>query len=403
MRASSIDPAAAVASQAGDFPSGRLLLLCMASFLAEANLTFPAGLLPQLAADFGISQAGAGQWVTFCSLGAGLAAIPLSAATRGCNQRRVLLAVLAVFCIASLVSAGSSNLWLTLAVRLLVGLATGLAWSLLATYARSLVAVPQQGRALALAMFGIPLALSLGVPLASWASELLGWRAVFAVLGGLDLLLMLGIARGLPDRVGEARKTPASFRQVLSTPGVGAVLGVVTGWILAHYILYTYLSAYLQSLGMASQLGQLLFVFGLAALVGVWAVGLLVDRCLRVLVLLSLSAFCLVALLLGSGGLSLPMVYLVMVIWGLSFSGAPTLLQTALADAAAEHATAAQSMLVTVFNLAFAGSGALGGVLLQTTGVRVFPWVILALLAGTLGLAWSSRRHAFRPGRRRTH
>jgi hypothetical protein len=41
-------------------------------------------------------------------------------------------------------------------------------------------------------------------------------------------------------------------------------------------------------------------------------------------------------------------------------------------------------MLVTVLNLAFAGSAVVGGVLLETTGVGSIPWATLGLVL----LAW---------------
>ena len=88
-------------------------------------------------------------------------------------------------------------------------------------------------------------------------------------------------------------------------------------------------------------------------------------------------------------------------IWGFSFGGAPTLLQTALADAAGDGADVAQSALVTVFNLSFAGSGIIGGVLLETTGVVAFPWVVSSLLAIGLFTAWRAKTHGFPSGKRR--
>jgi len=395
-----ISTVVATAKPSNEFPLGGLLALSMTSFVATANETFPAGLLPQIATGFGISEAWAGQLVTLCALGSGLAAIPLTAATRGWGRRRTLSAVLCSFCLCNLVTALSTSFLLSLAARFLVGMATGLAWSLLATYARSLVAPRQQGRALAVAMFGIPLALSVGVPLASWSSSLFGWRGVFGCLSALSLLLMLWLAWCLPERPGQAPERHPSFRLVLATPGVRAVLFVVMAWILPHYILYTYLSPFLDVVGMGQQLGQVLLGFGVAAVLGIWGVGLLVDRFLRALVLLALSAFCGVALVFGLGVTSAPAVFLCVLIWGLSFGGAPTLLQTALADAAGEHAEVAQSMLVTVFNLAFAGSGLLGGVLLETAGASAFPWVVLTLLATGLVAAWAARHHAFCPGPR---
>lgn len=104
-------------------------------------------------------------------------------------------------------------------------------------------------------------------------------------------------------------------------------------------------------------------------------IGTLIDGRLRNLVLLSPATwpFPLVAFTLGLGGLPASAIYISIVLWGMSFGGAPTLLPTALADVAGDGADIAQSMLVTVFNLAFAGSGVIGGVLLETWEQALFP------------------------------
>jgi predicted MFS family arabinose efflux permease len=103
---------------------------------------------------------------------------------------------------------------------------------------------------------------------------------------------------------------------------------------------------------------------------------------------------------LGLGGASPAVVYAGVGVWGLTFGGAATLLQTALADNAGDGADVAQSMCVTVWNLAIAGGGVIGGVLLQTRGPGSFPWALLALVLIGLLVAWVSRRHGFKPGRR---
>jgi predicted MFS family arabinose efflux permease len=64
----------------------------------------------------------------------------------------------------------------------------------------------------------------------------------------------------------------------------------------------------------------------------------------------------------------------------LAFGGLPALLQTALAQSAGESADAAQSMLVTVWNLGIAGGGLAGGVLLQGWGVGAFAWAVMLLM-----------------------
>lgn len=282
----------------------------------------------------------------------------------------------------------------------MAGIATGLAWSLLAGYARRMVAPSQQGRAMAVAMVGIPLALALGVPLAAWFGGLAGWRTVFGILAGMSLALVAWVVRAVPDYPGQTAARRVPMRRVWTTPGVRPVLGVVLAWILAHYTLYTYVAPLLAALGLGERVDAALLVFGVASLCGIGFTGALVDRGLRRLVLGSLAAFALVALALGQGALPAGGVYVMLALWGLSFGGAPTLLQTALADAAGDGAEVAQSMLVTVFNLAFAAGGAMGGVLLETAGAGALPQAILALLLLAWGLAWRARTHGFRPGRR---
>ena len=52
-------------------------------------------------------------------------------------------------------------------------------------------------------------------------------------------------------------------------------------------------------------------------------------------------------------------------------------------------------MLVTLWNLAIAGGGLGGALLLQGPGVATFPWVIAALLLVTLLVAVNARRQGF--------
>ena len=97
---------------------------------------------------------------------------------------------------------------------------------------------------------------------------------------------------------------------------------------------------------------------------------------------------------------SVAMVYVAVTLWGLGWGGAPTLLQTAVGDAGGdEHGDAAQAMLVTLWNVAMAAGGIVGGVLLDALGAASFPWSILALLAPVLAVVLAARTHGF-PARR---
>lgn len=175
---------------------------------------------------------------------------------------------------------------------------------------------------------------------------------------------------------------------------------VVLAWMLAHNILYTYIAPFLERSGLGSRVDLVLLIFGLAAIVSIWIVGLLIDRKLRLLTLLSLLGFALVSAALWIGGTSVPVVYAAVALWGLTFGGAATLLQTAQANASGEEGVdIVMPINTTVWNLAIAGGGIVGGALLELIGVQSFPAVLLILLLIAWIIAWSAKRHGF-PGKR---
>lgn len=376
-------------------PLASLLALATAAFITILTEALPAGLLPQMARDLAVSEAWVGQTVTLYAAGSLVAAIPLTASTQGFRRRPLLLAAIAGFTIANTVTAFSASYALTMAARFLAGISAGLLWALLAGYAARMVPPHQRGRAIAVAMAGTPLALSLGVPSGTFLGHLVGWRLCFGIMSLLALMLMVWVRLKVPDFTGQAAGKRLSLRRVFTLPGIRPVLCVVLAFVLAHNILYTYIAPFLVRADMAEHTDLVLLVFGVASLLGIWIIGVLIDRHLRLLTLTSTGLFGLSALLLGLAAAEPAAVHAAVAAWGLAFGGAATLFQTALAKAAGDAADVAQSMLVTVWNTAIAGGGIVGGVLLDRLGAEAFPPALLALLLTTLLVARSARHRGF--------
>ena len=376
-------------------PLAPLLALAMAAFFTILTEALPAGLLPQMAHGLAVSEAWVGQTVTIYALGSLLAAIPLTIATQGIARRPLLLAAIAGFAIANTVTTLSTSYALTMVARLLAGVSAGLLWALLAGYAARMVAEHQKGRAIAIAMVGTPLALSLGVPTGAFLGTLVSWRVCFGIMSVLAVVLMLWVRLQVPNFAGQPKGKQQRLSRVLSLPGIRPVLFVVLAFVLAHNILYTYIASFLAEAGMAQRTDLVLLVFGGASLIGIWIVGVLIDRHLRALTLTSTLLFCAAALAPVLAGTSPAIVYIAVGVWGLAFGGSATLFQTALAKSAGDETDVAQSMLVTAWNTAIAGGGLLGGVLLDQLGVGAFPPALLVLLAATLVVTWAAKRHGF--------
>lgn len=120
-------------------PLAPLLAFAMTGFIAILTETLPAGLLPAIGEGLGVSQVMAGQLVSIYALGSLLAAIPLTVLTSGWRRKKVLLLAVGIFVVFNTITTVSSSYSLTLVARFMSGVAAGLAWGILAGYARRLV------------------------------------------------------------------------------------------------------------------------------------------------------------------------------------------------------------------------------------------------------------------------
>ncbi|WP_435133654.1 MFS transporter [Actinacidiphila sp. bgisy144] len=412
-------------------PLPALLSLATAVFITCLTEVLPAGLLPAMARDLGVGESAAGQSVTVYAVGTAVTAIPLTAATSGWPRKRLLLVSMAGFCAANTVTALSGSYPLTMAARFVAGVAAGLAWALLAGYARRLAPAGLEGRAIAVAMAGIPVALSVGVPAATYLGKAADWRTAFLVMSGITVLLLGWITVVVPERPGDSRQlggpaareegagafplpadrsplptdptplptAPHPLLGAARVPGVAPVLLVTAAFVLAHTLLYTYVAAFLDDVGLGGRTDLVLLVFGAASLLSVWAVGARIHRALRALTLGGVLLVGTAAAVLGAGAHVPALVYGAAALWGLGWGGAPSLLQTAVGEAGGEQADAAQVLLVTLWNVATAAGGILGGLLLDLLGTRALPWTVLVLLVPAFATAAAARNHGF-PQRR---
>ncbi|WP_332698713.1 MFS transporter [Halalkalibacter lacteus] len=373
-----------------------LLALSMAGFICIMTETVPAGLLPHISNGLNVSTPLAGQLVTLYAIGSLVAAIPVTFATQSWKRKPLLLFAIGLFFIFNTITAFSSNYTLTLVARFFAGVGAGIVWSMLTGYARRMVASELKGRATAIAMVGTPIALSLGVPIGTILGESLGWRAVFIIMSILAFILIIWIVVKVPDFPGNSSGNRVSIYKVFTIPGVRPILSVVILWMIAHNILYTYIAPFLVEMNLGTKVGISLFIFGGLSLIGIWVTGVLIDKKLRLLVLLSLIGFSLSTLLFQfSGGYTIS-IFIGIALWGITFGGAATLLQTALAQSVGEkNVDTAMSMNTTVWNAAIAGGGIIGGILLDSFGSISFPLTILILTVLAIVIVVSNKKHAF--------
>ncbi|HEY3468808.1 MAG TPA: MFS transporter [Amycolatopsis sp.] len=379
----------------GRLPYAALTGLFLAGFISILTECLPAGLLPEISRTLDTSVALTGQIVTIYALATALAAIPLSRVTAAWSRRNVLLVALGTVAVANVLTAVSTDYTLTMVIRFAAGLGTGLIWPLLGGYAARLAPQGRQGRAIAIALAGTPLGLALGIPLGTWLSAFGGWQTPFWASVALIGLTMAWVLAWLPGLPGQRVAERFTVRQVLAIPGLRTILFALTAYMVAHNILYTYVTGFLGYAGMENQAGWVLFAFGVTSVLSVLVVGSHIDRHLRKLVVGSTVLFAAAVLVLAVFAGLPALVYVAAAAWGFAFGSSPSLFVGAAITATREASDVAQSITITVFSSSIALGGFLGGLLVADLGTASITWASLILLAAAATAVFGGKRHAF--------
>lgn len=255
-----------------------LLALTLGSFSFVTTENLPIGLLTLMADDLDRSLSSIGFLVTGYAGVVVIASVPLTYWTRGLPRRWLLGGLLALFSVATLVSAFAPTYGVLFGSRLVTALCQGLFWSVVNPTAAAMFRREVRGRALSVLSAGGTLGPVLGVPAGTWLGQQTNWRAAFvamtavAVLTCLVVIVLLPGDAGLSDDASHGARPDR--RRFWLTVGATAVL--VTG----YFTTFTYITAYLLEVSgwPASALGPLLFASGSAGLLGAYGASVLVDR-----------------------------------------------------------------------------------------------------------------------------
>lgn len=361
-------------------PSG-LIALALGGFGIGLTEFLIAGLLPQVASSFAVSEAAAGRLISGYALSVAVGAIALTAATARLPRKHILVGLVGLFVIGNLLSAVAPNYQVMLLGRIVAALCHGSFFGIGSLVARSLVAPQKKSQAVAVMFAGLTVANVLGVPFGALVGERWGWRAAFWAVTVIGLLALAGIAALVPSWAGrvqpaaedgqatgaEAERIPPSglaqqlraFRSwqvwltlVATALSYGGMFGAFT------YIAYTFTGVS----GFASEdVAWLLMVYGVGLVVGNLVGGRAADRDrdrALVLALLGLAlTLALFGLLAESGTASVVLVFLMGVT---GFASVPGMI-TRVTDFAHGAALAA-SANVSASNIGNALGAWLGGV-----------------------------------------
>ena len=189
-------------------PAG-LVALAAGSFGIGLTEFVIAGLLPQVGASLGVSEAAAGWLISGYALTVAVGAIVVTAATSGLPRKAVLVGLVALFVAGNLLSAIAPNYPVMMLGRVVAALCHGSFFGLGSLVARRLVAPERASRAVAVMFAGLTVANVLGVPFGALVGERWGWRATFWGITGIGVLALVALVVLVPSWAGAVDRPPA--------------------------------------------------------------------------------------------------------------------------------------------------------------------------------------------------
>jgi DHA1 family inner membrane transport protein len=355
-----------------------LIALSVGAFGIGVTEFAPMGLLPVIATDLGVSIPVAGLLISAYALGVMIGA-PLMTLTTGRVPRRTLLIALAgIFTLGNLLAAVSSGYGMFLFARIVTSLNHGAFFGVGSIVAASLVPPERRAGAVAAMFMGLTIANVVGVPLATWGGEYLGWRMAFWGIVGLGILTMVALRLTLPALPApKSGNALAELRALRRGEVLGALALTVVGSS-AMFTVFTYIAPILRDVTHAS-LGfvtAMLVTYGVGMTLGNWLGGRFADRSVDRTLIVTLGG--LTAILIAFAVL-MPFIAptpIIIFLWGVaSFALVPPL-QVRVMSAAVDAPNLASSVNIGAFNLGNAIGAALGGAVIAS-GLG-YPAVALA-------------------------
>jgi len=364
-----------------------ILALAVGAFGIGVTEFAPMGMLPVIAGDLGVSIPVAGLLISAYAFGVMLGA-PLMTLTTGRVPRRTLLiGLMAIFTLGNLLAAVSTSYGMLLAARLITSLNHGAFFGVGAIVAAGLVPKNRQAGAVAAMFMGLTIANVVGVPLATWAGDQIGWRTSFWGIAALGVLAMIALRLTLLKVPAPADGNALAELKVLGRGPVLAALALTVIGSSAMFTVFTYITPILQqethaSIGFVT---AMLVTYGVGLTVGNWLGGKFADRSVDRTLIVTLGSL---AALLVAFAFAMPFAGVSAVLiffWGVaSFALVPPLQMRVMA-AASDAPNLASAVNIGAFNLGNAIGAALGGAVIGA-GLG-FPAVALAgAAASAVGL-----------------
>ncbi|MCT6733790.1 MFS transporter [Rhodococcus qingshengii] len=342
-----------------------LIALAMGGFGIGLTEFVIMGLLPEVSADFEVTESVAGYLISGYALSVAIGAILLTAAVTRFERKKVLLSLMVLFIIGNLMSALAPSYEVMMGGRIVAALCHGAFFGIGSVVAADMVAPNKRAGAIAMMFAGLTIANVLGVPFGTLLGQQLGWRSTFWAITVIGVIVLIGIAAlvpttpasttggGLRGELGAFRNKQVWLSIIITILGYGGMFGAFT------YIAFTLTEV----TGFAtSSVPWLLILFGSGLFVGNFLGAKAADRSLTKALVWILAILTVVLIVFAATAESKVMTVISLFFMGaFGFATVPGL-QMRIMNYASAAPTMASGANIAAFNVGNALGAWLGGI-----------------------------------------
>ncbi|MET1080020.1 MAG: MFS transporter [Pseudomonas sp.] len=376
-----------------------LLVLALSAFAIGTTEFVIMGLLPEVAADLGVSIPGAGWLITGYALGVAIGAPLMALITSSWPRKAALLLLMGIFIGGNLFCALASDYSMLMLARVLTSLCHGAFFGIGSVVAASLVPANRRASAVALMFTGLTLANVLGVPLGTALGQAAGWRSTFWAVTLIGVLALIGLWRFLPAREDSEKADLRSEIRALRGSGLWLALSTTVLFSASVFALFTYIAPLLGEVTGVSPVGVTwaLLLIGLGLTLGNVLGGRLADRHLVATLGGAFIALALLASLFSWTSPLLVPAHVTLFLWAVAGFAAVPALQVNVMSFGKAAPNLVSTLNIGAFNLGNALGAWIGGLVISHgLGLTSVPLAagalaVLALIASQLTHAAETR------------
>ncbi|MFC9362640.1 MFS transporter, partial [Rhodococcus sp. NPDC057014] len=370
-----------------------LLALAMGGFGIGLTEFVIMGLLPEVSADFQVSESVAGYLISGYALSVAVGAIVITAAVTRFDRKTVLQALMVLFIGGNLLSALAPTYEVMMGGRVLAALCHGAFFGIGSVLAADLVPASKRAAAIATMFAGLTIANVLGVPFGTFLGQQFGWRSTFWAITVIGVVALIGITALVPSvsRPTDAPE-PAGLRSELRAfrnPQVWFSIAVTILGFGGMFGAFTYIAFTLTEVGgfASTSVPWLLVLFGGGLFVGNVLGGRAADKALTRTLTTVLAVLTVVLVVFALTAGSKPMTIVALFFMGaFGFATVPGL-QMRIMNYAAQAPTMASGANIAAFNVGNALGAWLGGITIAAgLGFTSPIWMGAALTVAALAV-----------------